>query len=153
MSDSNGYKFGTYFNWYTATMGSVPSTTTATYPIVPGEDICPAGWQLTRQNGLGSFIYLFREAYGYIEAGATTSTENLKPIVSAFPFTFAKSGCIGGDGLSNYTNDSSNHNIYFWLANTPSQEYGGNTAILGNLNFLGAQDRKSYGFSVRCVAK
>ncbi|MBR3263831.1 hypothetical protein IKF94_01180, partial [Candidatus Saccharibacteria bacterium] len=74
---------GTYYNWYTAVMGTVSSSQGA---VEATEDICPANWRLPRYSAIsGSWMYLIRDTYHLIntqgeqkrDGTATTDVNNL----------------------------------------------------------------------------
>ena len=140
-------KVGTYYNWYTATMGSVPSSAGQKEA---DEDICPTNWHLPNYNAVsGSWMYLIRDTYGFISSQGSQTDNRINNLLHQFPFSLPYGGYVnrttGGWG------NRSTHG-YFWSE-------GANSGSLARyLDFYGATVRpednyyKTYGYPVRCVA-
>ncbi|MBQ6127373.1 hypothetical protein IJI69_01620, partial [Candidatus Saccharibacteria bacterium] len=147
---------GTYYNWYTATLGTGldgdPSTEIGTDSTA---DICPKGWQLPRYTGSGSWMTLIRDTYHVIStqgdqstvSGGNTAANNT---LHGFPFSLPYSGGVNRESGSTVDRGTSG---YFWSA-APSSSTGSR-----DLDFSGTYvwPEDSYyrtdGFSVRCVAQ
>ena len=138
---------GTYYNWYTAVAGSRTYTEGAgTAPM----DICPAGWQLPRYEGNGSWMYLIKDTYGLISSQGDQGDTHVNNILHKFPFTLGYggftnvSGDVGGQGSYNY----------LWLNYTTSAIYARYFNFYSSRVWpINGDLQKSNGFSVRCVAK
>jgi uncharacterized protein (TIGR02145 family) len=149
--NSIGHKYGTYYNWYTAIMKSIPSTTTETYPITAEEDICPAGWQLPRYSDFGSYLYLFREAYHVITDGEIEiESTGIGNSTQQFPLDFVFTGRISNtNGVREYLGGDTrvwgNTKMYSW----------GSLAIINTSNAIYPRRAEvdTNGISVRCIAK
>ena len=150
-TDSGGRKYGTYYNWYTATLGSLPSDTTESYPIDASEDICPAGWQIPRYTGSGSYLYLFREGYHIIANDQTSITgTNIGTQTKEYPFTITMAGVVlrtTGESTREDTNG------YYWNSEANSIDRVGVMNNNANSIYPDKDDNKRHGFSLRCYAK
>ena len=140
-------KVGTYYNWYTATMGSV---TTADGQKEADEDICPTGWHLPNYNAVsGSWMYLIRDTYGFISSQGAQTDDRINNLLHKFPFSLPYGGNVyrtpgGWADRSTYGG--------FWSEGA----YSGSS--VRGLSFVGASVSpenyyyKTLGFPVRCVA-
>ena len=148
--DSESRPYGTYYNWYTATMGSVLSTDST--PATAPDDICPKNWQLPRYEGSGSWLYLFREAYHFIESGKGNiyGTTGLSTILNEFPLDMVYAGNIYfGDG-TRYDNETGGVNwSQYALPDNQASAVNFSDVYVGPNH----GNQRRYGFSVRCVAK
>ena len=130
---------GTYYNWYTAVLGTVTGTGGAT------QDICPNGWQLPRY---GSWTNLIVNAYG-LAVGSNVPTTVTR--LHSFPFSLPYSGYVYSyNGITTGRGDRG----LFWNASAVSNTlsivldfFGTTTAYASN----GAH--KTSGHPVRCLAK
>ncbi|MBQ3271210.1 hypothetical protein IJH10_01235, partial [Candidatus Saccharibacteria bacterium] len=117
---------GTYYNWYTATLGSLNSTSeTPNIGVNAPDDICPKGWQLPRYTGSGSWMTLIRDAYSIITTQGDQSTlpdgkTDANTKLHAFPFSLPYSGGVarGSGATVNQATDGD-----FWSA-APSSDTG-----------------------------
>jgi uncharacterized protein (TIGR02145 family) len=109
-------------------------------------DICPANWQLPRFEGHSSWLYLFREAYRFIEGGSNEDRESDSGYIAmAFPFSLPLSGVVSKDtgNTGEYTQAG-----FFWTSRRQNPLYIRRAYILPQNNNNG-----KHGFSVRCIAK
>lgn len=156
-------KLGTYYNWYTATAGT--GTSAAKTGFTAPADICPKGWQLARgsidhdygtQSVNGSWMYVIRTIYHLIvNQGDQSSVDQGNPeannIVKSIPFSVPRSGYV--DYIDGSTSNQGNIGIS-WSAFAGSNAYARDSLISGitNIRPSGA-DSRSFGFSIRCLAK
>ena len=141
---------GTYYNWYTAVMGTVTGQAEAT------QDICPKGWRLPKYDAVsGSFMYLIRDVYHIIQTAgdqSTVSGGNLAAnnTLHGFPLSLPYSGYVGRTVGS--TVDRGAYG-YFWSAGANSATTSRALAFRGSYVGPEGDGYKTYGFSVRCFAK
>ncbi|MBQ2643926.1 hypothetical protein IJG11_03410, partial [Candidatus Saccharibacteria bacterium] len=122
---------GTYYNWYTSTLGSLNSTTeTPNIGVNAPDDICPKGWQLPRYSAVDgtsttapnkSWMYLIRDTYEVITTqGDQGSSSTANAQLHAFPFSLPYSGGVarGSGATVNQATDGD-----FWSA-APSSDTG-----------------------------
>ena len=156
LTDDASVKLGTYYNWYTATMGSIPSGAVGDYPKTASMDICPAGWRLSNYEFDGSWLDLFRDSYHFIQGGQTedTSATGIGATLRSFPFSFSFSGGISANSGARY---NMNTDSYQWMNVTTSNTDAPFAAIGANVLYTryvwNVNKNKNLGYSVRCVAK
>ena len=147
---------GTYYNWYTATLGTGldgdPESEIGTNST---DDICPKGWYLPRYTGSGSWMTLIRDTYHIIKTQGDQSTvpegnTGANNTLHAFPFSLPYSGYVArasGATVNQATNG------YFWSA-APSSSTGSRDLSFGGTNVWPEDaNYRTDGFSVRCVAR
>ena len=147
---------GTYYNWYTSTLGSLNSTTeTPNIGVNAPDDICPKGWQLPRYTGSGSWMYLIRDTYSVITTQGDQSTlpdgkTDANTKLHAFPFSLPYSGYVRrilGATRAQATGG------YFWSAAPTSTTNSRYLAFHGTGVWPEHGDYRTQGFSVRCVSE
>ena len=156
LADAQGHGYGTYYNWYTATVSSVPYNWVGEYPGMSTEDICPKGWKLPEGGDDGSYMHLFREGYHLLEEFELVSlATNVADILRSYPFDFPYSGSISSaTGLfDGRANESGTLHGRFWnggvLSDVVAFQLGFENSVLETLR----GDAKKNGFPVRCVVK
>ena len=147
---------GTYYNWYTATLGTGldgdPSTEIGTDSTA---DICPKGWQLPRYTGSGSWMTLIRDTYHVIStqgdqstvSGGNTAANNT---LHGFPFSLPYSGNVHRGSGSTVLRGADG---YFWSAAPSSSTNSRRLLFYGTAVWPEGSDYRTLGFSVRCVAQ
>jgi len=147
---------GTYYNWYTATLGTGldgdPSTEIGTDSTA---DICPKGWQLPRYTGSGSWMTLIRDTYHVIStqgdqstvSGGNTAANNT---LHGFPFSLPYSGDVGRGSGSTVSRGTYGN---FWSAAPSSSTNSRHLGFNGTAVWPEGSYYRTNGFSVRCVAQ
>ncbi|MBQ8984619.1 hypothetical protein IJ098_02060 [Candidatus Saccharibacteria bacterium] len=136
-----------YYSWYAATAGSGLSTDVNTDAPF---SICPKGWRLpynyTIDSSTTSKSYS-NMTKAYLNITTNTSTSTGYQTLEAFPLNFARSGYVGSGAFN-----SSGYGYYWSSTAYSSATYA--YYLLYDTAFVGPQhnDRKYYGFNVRCVA-
>ena len=144
---------GTYYNWYTATLSTGESGSTV--GVDSTDDICPKGWYLPRYTGSGSWMTLIRDTYHIIKTQGDQSTvpegnTGANNTLHAFPFSLPYSG---------YVDRASGATVYqatggrFWSAAPSSTTNSRNLGFYGTNVWPENDNYRTYGFSVRCVAR
>ncbi|MBR0416031.1 hypothetical protein IJI64_02610 [Candidatus Saccharibacteria bacterium] len=147
---------GTYYNWYTSTLGSLNSTTeTPNIGVNAPDDICPKGWQLPRYTGSGSWMTLIRDTYSIITTQGDQSTlpdgkTDANTKLHAFPFSIPYSGYVARESGATVDQATSGH---FWSAAPSSTTSSRNLAFYGTRVWPEYGNYRTYGFSVRCINK
>ena len=130
---------GAYYSWTAATAGTGDASLTK--GDAPSS-ICPKGWKLPPNKGNGSYA-------NFVEKVGITDDASGSTKIRSEPYNFANAGLVfyntlagvGADGHYWSRTIRSNNDKYaynLWLASTNADTSG--------------SDRRSYGFSVRCVA-
>ena len=156
---------GTYYNWYTSTLGSLNSTTeTPNIGVNAPDDICPKGWQLPRYSAVNgtsttaqnkSWMYLIRDIYKIITTQGDQSTlpdgkTDANTKLHAFPFSLPYSGRVARDSGATVTQATHGH---FWSA-APSSATSSRYLYFRGTSVLPEDSMtRTYGLSVRCVSK
>ena len=144
---------GTYYNWYTATLSTGESGSTV--GVDSTDDICPKGWYLPRYTGSGSWMTLIRDTYHIIKTQGDQSTvpegnTGANNTLHAFPFSLPYSGYVTrGSGATVYQATYG----YFWSAAPSSTTFSRYLGFLGTSVWPERDTYRTYGFSVRCVAR
>ena len=140
-------KVGTYYNWYTATMGSV---TTADGQKEADEDICPTGWHLPNYNAVsGSWMYLIRDTYGFISSQGAQTDDRINNLLHKFPFSLPYGGYVfRTTGGWDYRSTRG----YFWSEGASSGSSARYLGFNGAAVYPEYDVYKTYGLPVRCVA-
>ncbi len=134
------YLVGNYYQWNTVTAGTGGTMTSGQ----ASGSICPKNWKLPASNtsATGSFENLISSSD--IGSSVTKLVEN--------PYYFVRGGAVGQAGASLLTGVGSGG--YYW-SSTPTSgnnafnfTFGGTTSVT-----LAYSDRRSFAFSVRCIAR
>ena len=136
--------YGCYYNWYTATAGTIPDTAkNAT------TSICPVGWTLPDGSDNNEELLILAEAYNNsvtdLLVNPTTATENVNG-ASAPGFTL--SGYIWTDGGRTF-----NEKTFFWSKTATKLGRGANFAMTPPSRIVMSSSSSSAGMPVRCVLK
>lgn len=139
--DTNAhYILGNHYQWNAATAGTGGSITSGTAT----SSICPKGWRLPTSNAGSEFETLVTQL------GGTSTTDNL----TKSPFYGVRGGYVGQ--ITDYLFNGAGNCGCYW-SSTPRSNYGGNAH---SLRFYGTDtidpsysSLRSYGYSVRCVAR
>ena len=143
----NEYTYGAYYNWYTATAG------TRTSSMASGDasgSICPKGWKLPSNTGVGSYTNLIQAQIPDIpisSQGDAAGQAYTSQFIQA-PLLFVLSGLYGTSGLA----FQGNHGHY-WSRTAYASDYANHFYFSANSGNFYLQDggRKYDGLSVRCV--
>ena len=138
-------KIGNYYNWSAAvasndTTTRVDNTNSAAIAENPKNSICPKGWRLTRSSSTpvyNDFQNLY-SAYGNIDKA------------NGYPLWLVRAGLVSYGTL--YYSGSSG---YYWSSTVYSSDYAYNLNIRSGDFYPSSYDgyARSYGFSLRCVAR
>ncbi len=154
---------GTYYNWYAATLGSVSNPGSSIGVNAPS-DICPKGWQLPRYSNFyndgtaapdKSWQHLIVDTYHIIKNQGDQSTvaegnTGANNTLHAFPFSLPYSGGVYYSSDTVYLQGT---NGYFWSAAASSSTNARYLHFNGSYVWPELSNYRSFGFSVRCVAK
>lgn len=136
--------YGCYYNWYTATAGTIPDTAkNAT------TSICPVGWTLPDGSDNNEELLILAEAYNNsvtdLLVNPTTATENVNG-ASAPGFTL--SGYIWTNGGNSF-----NERTFFWSKTSVGLGRGANFAMTPPSRIVMSSTSSSAGLAVRCILK
>lgn len=138
--------YGTYYNWYTATAATTPAA-----DLTAGDSVCPAGWELPRNEGTHSWQDLIVSTYHIIEKSGDQDDGGVaNAILHKLPLSIPYSGLVDRKSGQVIGHGSDGR---FWSATATS------TVRANYLHFFGTSLTPQYnylasnGFSVRCVAK
>ena len=135
---------GNYYNWPAATAGSGTAATIA--PAVAADSICPKGWKLPDNEGAKSFINLIYTTYGLQDGDVVSSDKIL-----AAPLNFVRAGYYSG-----WSGKISWKGAYgYWWSSTAGSSALKAYSVSTTNGWVRTQapDDKSYGFTLRCVAR
>ena len=142
------YHLGNYYQWNAATAGSGGTIT--------GHDatqsICPKGWKMpiidSNYENKNLSISKLTNAYGITNNSNGTSDANLR----AAPLYFVRGGRVVLDSNNVGTMSSIGGNGFYWSILATDVAYARATVFWGS--YVGPKDnyKRTYGFSVRCVA-
>ena len=151
--DSQAYycadTYGCYYNSYTATAGSMTSSTGAGVNV--NYSVCPAGWTLPT-GGSGGQFEILATAYGgtgidavtkLLVANPTTATENVN---GQYTPGFLLGGIYGADGATYVAENSQ-----YWSRTSYSIGRGHCLLIDDSSVYPAPYDHKFYGRAVRCL--
>ncbi len=162
LTGENQY-LGTYYNWYTASAGSVSASTTS---VDATTSICPSGWTLPPRESDKSFDTLIKKVYKVItNQGYQDNVEDGNPnaliTLRARPFSIPVSGYIwdtGSNAGGSAYNGGNNTAAVLWNSRAITDNKAGTLytywrADGGNvvLTTYGS-DSRARGFLMRCVA-
>ena len=139
---------GTYYNWYTAVMGTI---TTSQTQVEATEDICPKGWKMSRGNtSSGSWSYLIKSVYGFISSEGTQADSRISDLLHKFPFSMPYAG---GVARASGANTGRGTNGYFWSPRAGSAPFVGRLRFYNSYVDMTQNAKTASGLSIRCLTK
>ncbi len=145
-------EIGTYYNWYTAVLGSKTANSYQEPPNnVATEDICPRGWELPTYTGDGSWLNLTRNVYGLTLTDGGQADNRANYTLHKFPFSVPHSGAVNRASGASHKQGTYNES---WTAGANS-EVAVRRFTFNNDKWFNPVGNayKTEGQSVRCVAK
>ncbi len=147
-ADSYGNKYGTLYNYAAASAGTYLYGTTGAAGDATS-DLCPSGWRMPTGGSAGELKKLTIDGYNVFNTTSSQwNTDGYATVQQDLGFSLAgafdnnnatpsRQGTYGGYWSSSYTDSTGMRKLWFRSNNLNPTDY----------------DRRSYGFSIRCIAQ
>ena len=132
----NNIPHGTLYNYYAATAGTWSATQDG---VNETYDICPAGWRLPTGGSSGEFQTLY-SYYNTSELMRSPVNDNGAGFTLSGEFVATTPVSIGSGGS-------------YWSSTAHDDTYANNLYLNGSAVYPATDDKRTFGFSVRCIFK